>query len=239
MILERLSSDRGRASGNVPAGLDSRHGFSSGGYYDPAWMGFGALRLINETRVDPDAGFVPHRRANMEILSYVLSGVLAHHDDSGGEVRVGPGELQWLGAGHGVDCGDRNGSSTQPLHLLQVWVQPDRLNARPAAALSASPVGRDGEFVLRASRDGADGGLPIRQDLRLYSLSLAQGSSASWRLDAGRWYWLQVAQGRIELDGRVLEAGDALGFRDEAGERVLSGLGDTPADLLWFDLPVG
>ena len=104
MIIERRSSDRGRSGGaNGPAGLDSRLGFSSGGYYDPAWMGFGVLRLLNETRVDPGAGFAPDRRANMDILSYVLGGALLHHDDCGGELRVGPGELHWLGAGHGVD----------------------------------------------------------------------------------------------------------------------------------------
>lgn len=240
MIIERRSSDRGRSGGaNGPAGLDSRLGFSSGGYYDPAWMGFGALRLLNETRVDPGAGFAPDRRANMDILSYVLGGALLHHDDCGGELRVGPGELHWLGAGHGVDSADRNASATQPLHLLQIWIQPDRLNARPAGAHSPAPSGRDGEFVLRASRDGARGGVPVRQDLLLYSLSLAPGTQARFQLDGGRWYWLQVAQGRIEIDGRVLEAGDALGFRDEAGEHVLTGRGDGPADVLWFDLPAG
>ncbi|KRB03478.1 pirin family protein [Lysobacter sp. Root690] len=236
MIIERLSSARGR----VQAGwLDSRHTFSFGGYYDPAWMGFGCLRVINEDRVDPGAGFAPHRHANMEILSYVLSGALAHHDSSGGGGVIGPRTLQWMSAGHGVEHSEYNASQTEPVHFLQIWVQSDRLNAQPAYAHSDASLDSDGEFVLRASRDGARGGLPIRQDLLLYSLTLGAGVSARRMLDGGRWYWLQVAQGRIEVDGRVLEAGDALGFREESGERVLTGLGDAPADVLWFDLPAG
>lgn len=236
MIIERPSSARGR----VQAGwLDSRHTFSFGGYYDPAWMGFGCLRVINEDRVDPGAGFAPHRHANMEILSYVLSGALAHQDSSGGGGVIGPRTLQWMSAGHGVEHSEYNASKTEPVHFLQIWVQSDRLNAQPAYAHSDASPDRDGEFVLRASRDGALGGLPIRQDLLLYSLTLGAGVSARRSLDGGRWYWLQVARGRIEVDGRVLEAGDALGFREESGERVLTGLGDVAADVLWFDLAAG
>ncbi|MBW8810319.1 MAG: pirin family protein [Lysobacter sp.] len=175
----------------------------------------------------------------MEILSYVLSGALAHRDSSGGGGVIGPRTLQWMSAGHGVEHSEYNASKTEPVHFLQIWVQSDRLNVQPAYAHSDAPPDRDGEFVLRASRDGAQGGLPIRQDLLLYSLTLSAGVSARRALEGGRWYWLQVAHGRIEVDGRVLEAGDALGFREESGERVLTGLGDTPADVLWFDLAAG
>jgi redox-sensitive bicupin YhaK (pirin superfamily) len=234
MIIERPSSARGQ----VQAGwLDSRHTFSFGGYYDPAWMGFGALRVINEDRVAAGAGFAPHRHANMEILSYVLSGGLSHKDsaDGGGVIRAG--ELQWMSAGHGVEHSEYNASDSEPVHFLQIWIQPDRLNARPAYAQLEAVEAHDGEFVLLASRDGVDGGLPVRQDLRLYALSLSPGAGARRVLEAGRLYWLQVAQGRVEVGGRTLEAGDALGFREESAELVLTGLGDTAADLLFFDLP--
>ncbi|MGO1002607.1 pirin family protein [Lysobacter sp. CA196] len=234
MIIERPSSARGQ----VQAGwLDSRHTFSFGSYYDPAWMGFGALRVINEDRVAAGAGFAPHRHANMEILSYVLSGSLSHKGsaDDGGVIRVG--ELQWMSAGHGVEHSEYNASDSEPVHFLQIWVQPDRLNAQPAYAQLEAAEARDGEFVLLASRDGVDGGLPVRQDLRLYALALTPGSSARRVLDAGRLYWLQVARGRVEVGERRLEAGDALGFREESAELVLTGLGDTTADLLFFDLP--
>ncbi|MGO1070074.1 pirin family protein [Lysobacter sp. CA199] len=234
MIIERPSSARGR----VQAGwLDSRHTFSFGGYYDPAWMGFGCLRVINEDRVDPGAGFAPHRHANMEILSYVLSGGLAHKDSSGGGGTIGPGELQWMSAGHGVEHSEYNASKTEPVHFLQIWVQPDRLNAQPAYAQPTAAETKDGEFVLRASRDGVHGGVPIRQDVNLYSLALGQGSRARRTLDPKRLYWLQVAQGRIEANGRALEAGDALGFSEESAELILTGAGESPADVLWFELP--
>lgn len=235
MIIERPSNARGL----VQAGwLNSRHTFSFGGYYDPQWMGFGCLRVINEDRVDPGAGFAPHRHANMEILSYVLSGGLAHKDSTGGGGTIRPGELQWMSAGHGVEHSEFNASQTEPVHFLQIWVQPDRLNAQPAYAQPETVAGRDGEFVLRASRDGAQGGVPIRQDVILYSLALAKGTQARRSLDSQRMYWLQVAQGRIEANGRILEAGDALGFTEESVELLLTGLGDSPADVLWFDLPL-
>src|SRR3970040_1865154 len=123
MIIERRSASRG----HVQAGwLDSRHTFSFGSYYDAGWMGFGALRVINEDRVDPGAGFAPHRHANMEILSYVLDGALAHRDSSGGGGVIGRGELQWMSAGHGVEHSELNASQTDPVHFLQIWLQPDR-----------------------------------------------------------------------------------------------------------------
>jgi redox-sensitive bicupin YhaK (pirin superfamily) len=235
MIIQRPSTARGR----VQAGwLDSRHTFSFGGYYDPGWMGFGCLRVINEDRVDPGAGFATHRHANMEILSYVLSGALAHRDSSGGGGTIGRGELQWMSAGHGVEHSEFNASASEPVHFLQIWVQPDRLNAQPAYAQPAAVEGGDGEFVLRASRDGVHGGVPIRQDLRLHSLALDKGTRAERSLDSRRMHWLQVAQGRIDANGQALDAGDALGFVEESAPLVLTGLGDSAADVLWFDLPL-
>src|SRR5688572_29810364 len=149
MIIERPSAARGR----VQAGwLDSHHTFSFGQYYDPAWMGFGALRVLNDDRLAPGAGFPPHRHANMEILSYVLSGALSHKDSSGGGGVIMPGELQWMSAGHGVEHSEFNASATEPVHFLQIWLQPDRLNAEPAyAQRAATPSRIPGRWTLLAS----------------------------------------------------------------------------------------
>ena len=161
MIIERPASARGEVSAGW---LRSRHTFSFGHYYDPQWMGFGALRVINEDVVAPGGGFPPHRHANMEILSVVLSGALAHRDDSGGEGVLRPGEVQWMSAGHGIEHSEFNASGDAPVHFLQIWIQPDRLNAQPAYAQQTfDPAQRDGRWATFASPDGADGSLPIRQ----------------------------------------------------------------------------
>ena len=236
MIVERP----GAARGHVAAGwLDSRHTFSFGQYHDPAWMGFGALRVLNEDRVAPGAGFPTHGHANMEILSYVLDGALAHRDDAGGEGGVlVPGELQWMGAGHGIRHSEFNGSDTEPVHFLQVWIQPDRVNAPPGWASRAFPVSaRQGRWAELASPDGAGGGLPMRQQAWVRGTLLAGGASVDHPLDPGRRYWLHVARGDIAVGGRTLTGGDALGFSGEGGTLSLRGNGEGTADVLLFDLP--
>jgi redox-sensitive bicupin YhaK (pirin superfamily) len=236
MIIERPSADRGR----VQAGwLDSHHTFSFGGYYDPAWMGFGPLRVINEDRVAPGAGFSPHRHANMEILSYVLSGGLAHKDSSGGGGTIRPGELQWMSAGHGVEHSEYNASDAQPVHFLQIWIQPDRLNAKPAYAQREAGAGSAGDdgWTLLASPDGAQGSIAIRQQAWLHGARPARDEALQRELDPARLYWLHVAAGEVEANGRRLQAGDALGYREESGSLRIVGLGAAPADLLFFDLP--
>ena len=235
MIIERLGPARGR----VRAGwLDSYHTFSFGQYHDPAWMGFGALRVINEDRVAPGAGFPPHRHANMEILSYVLSGALSHQDSSGGGGVITPGELQWMSAGHGVEHSEFNASDTQPVHFLQIWLQPDQLNAAPAyAQREATPSRIPGRWTLLASPDGSDGSLAIRQQARVYGVQLAAGESVQDTLDPARRYWLHVAQGAVLAGERTLAAGDALGFVDEPATLRITAQGDTVADVLLFDLP--
>ncbi|TWI10349.1 pirin family protein [Aerolutibacter ruishenii] len=234
MIIERPSADRG----HVRAGwLDSHHTFSFGHYYDKAWMGFGPLRVINEDRVEPGAGFPPHRHANMEILSYVLEGALSHQDSTGGGGVIRPGEVQWMSAGHGVEHSEFNASQDAPVHFLQIWLQPDRVNAAPAYAQQAfEPVERHGAWATLASPEGRDGGLPIRQDARLLGTLLAAGEAVEYPLDGGRRYWLHVVTGEIEANGRVLAAGDALGFADESGTLALTGRGTGRADVLLFDL---
>jgi redox-sensitive bicupin YhaK (pirin superfamily) len=241
MILERPSAARG----HVQAGwLDSRHTFSFGHYHDRAWMGFGPLRVINEDKVAPGAGFPPHHHANMEILSYVLSGALAHRDstsndgrDSGGELR--PGELQWMSAGHGIEHSEFNASRDAPVHFLQIWIQPDRVNAPPAYAQRAfDPAQRRARWATLASPDGSDGSLAIRQQAWLRGVLLAEGEQVEWPLDPARRYWLHVAQGDVLAGERRLAAGDALGFVDEDATLRLAGAGGATADLLLFDLPV-
>ena len=253
MIVERPAAARG----DVHAGwLDSRHTFSFGHYHDPRWMGFGPLRVINEDRVAPGGGFAPHRHANMEILSYVLSGVLAHRDSASGDEGgpstgsgqapsagsghsvIHPGELQWMSAGHGIEHSEFNPSQSEPVHFLQVWIQPDRVNAKPAYAQQVfDPAARRGRWAVLVSPDGSDGSLTIRQQAWLRGTLLGAGESVEFSLDSTRRYWLHVAQGSVELDGRKLAAGDAVGFVDESGRYRLGGSGDDVADVLLFDLP--
>ena len=244
MVVERPSAARGHFRNDW---LDSRHTFSFGQFHDPAWMGFGALRVINEDRVAPGAGFPAHGHANMEILSYVLDGALAHRDDTGGEGGVlVPGEVQWMGAGHGVRHSESNASDTEPVHFLQIWIQPDRVNARPGWGSHAFPADeRTGRWRPLASPDGADGSLAMRQDARLHGTLLDAGAAVDHALAPGRRYWLHVARGRVAVDGpggpRTLAPGDALGFVEEAATLSVRGAGDTPggapADVLLFDLP--
>jgi len=231
VIIERPSGARGEGRADW---LHSRHTFSFSRYYDPAWMGFGVLRVINEDVVAPGAGFAPHRHANMEILSYVLAGELSHRDDSGGGGVIRAGELQWMSAGHGIEHSEYNASPAQPVHFLQIWIQPDRLNAAPAYAQRAVEAPRDG-WVLMASPDGAQDSLAIRQDARLWLARLAAGARVEQTLLPGRRYWLQVAQGRVEAAGRELNAGDALGFAEESLALAVTAAQD--AQVLLFDLP--
>ena len=235
MVIERPSVARGIANAGW---LDSRHTFSFGHFYDPQWMGFGPLRVINEDRVAAGAGFPTHGHANMEILSYVLAGALAHKDSSGGGGVLKPGELQWMSAGHGVEHSEFNASNTEPAHFLQIWIQPDRVNAPPAYAQQAfDPAARRGRWATLASPDGADGSIAIRQRAWLRGVQVGEGESVSTTLDPSRRYWLHVAQGAIDIDGRALAAGDALGFVDEARQLALAGRGADVADVLLFDLP--
>ena len=235
MIVSRPAAERGR----VEMGwLDSRHTFSFGHYHDPQWMGFGPLRVINEDRVAPGGGFAPHSHANMEILSVVLSGGLAHRDSTGTDGVIRPGEVQWMSAGHGIQHSEYNASQTEPVHFLQIWIQPDRVNAKPGYAQSFfDPEARRGRWQLLASPDGSDGSITIRQQAGLRATLLAAGETLGWSIDPARRYWLHVASGEATVAGRELGGGDALGFEGEGGTLALSGRGETPADILLFDLP--
>ncbi len=234
MIIARPANERGHA---VHPGLDSWHTFSFGQYHDPKWMGFGPLRVINEDRLAPGAGFPPHRHANMEIISVVLSGALAHRDSTGGEGVLRPGEVQWMSAGHGVEHSENNGDPNGTTHFLQIWIQPDRVNAEPGYAQRAFDLpGHAGEWVTLASPDGADGSIAIRQEAWLLGSALPKGKRVDAALDASRLYWLHVATGEITVNGDVLSAGDALGFIEEVQTLTLEGVADT-SEVLLFNLP--
>jgi len=235
MRIARPSGERG----HVDAGwLDSRHTFSFGHYHEPKWMGFGPLRVINEDRVAPGGGFPPHRHANMEILSYVISGALAHRDDTGSSGVLRPGEVQWMSAGSGIEHSEYNGGDGAPVHFLQIWIMPDRVNAPPGYDQRAfDPVQREGRWATLASPDGVDGSLAIRQQAWMRGVRLARDVPVEHALDPARLYWLHVVQGAVSADGDTLSAGDALGISVEQGSLRLAGAGDDIADVLLFDLP--
>ena len=234
MIIERPSGARGE----VRLGwLQSRHTFSFGHYYDPAWMGFGPLRVINDDTVAPGGGFAPHRHANMEIISVVLAGALAHKDSTGNSGVIRAGDVQWMSAGHGIEHSEFNGSDAEPVHFLQIWIQPDQLNAQPAYAQQHfDPDARRARWATLVAPDGADGAIAIRQQATLRATRLQAGDAVAAELDASRQYWLHVASGEVRIDERSLSAGDALGF---VGERVTLALAGSAAasDVLLFELP--
>lgn len=235
VIVERPAAARGE----VDLGwLRSRHTFSFGHYYDPAWMGFGVLRVINDDTVAPGGGFAPHRHANMEILSMVLDGALAHQDSVGNAGVIRAGDVQWMSAGHGIEHSEYNGSQTAPVHFLQIWIQPARLNHAPAYDQKHfAPDTRRGRWVVLAAPDGADGAITLRQNAVLRGTRLLPGDALAAALDPDRRYWLHVATGEVVVDERVLSAGDALGLVEEGGALALRGLAAT-SDVLLFELPV-
>jgi redox-sensitive bicupin YhaK (pirin superfamily) len=234
VIIERPSAARGNADF---VWLRSKHTFSFGNYHDQAWMGFGPLRVINEDRVSGGGGFSPHRHANMEIISVVLDGALAHKDSSGNAGVIRAGDVQWMSAGHGIEHSEFNDSDSVPVHFLQLWIQPDRLNAEPAYGQAHfDPQARRARWAVLASPDGEDGSLAIRQHAWLRATRLHADDRVPATLDPARRYWLHVADGEVRLGDRMLQAGDSLGFVDEAGVIGLLGIGVT-SDVLLFDLP--
>jgi len=214
--------------------LVSRHTFSFAGYHDPQHMGFGALRVINEDRVAPGAGFGAHSHRDMEILSWVLDGALQHKDSLGTGAVIRPGELQRMTAGTGVTHSEFNASKTEPVHFLQIWILPERGGLVPSYEQRAfAPAELDNVWCLVASGQPRDGAVTVHQDVHLSISRLAAGRSLSYAPKAGRRVWLQVARGSVEVDGVVLEAGDAAGWVDAAALDVRA---VSAAEILLFDL---
>ena len=233
MITPRRAGERGHFDHGW---LDTHHTFSFAGYHDPAHMGFRALRVVNEDRVAPGEGFGAHGHQDMGILSYVLSGVLSHRDSTGGGGELRPGEVQRMSAGTGIQHSEFNGSRTEPVHFLQIWLLPDRPGHRPSyEQRTYPPEDRRGRLRLIASPDGADGSTTLHQDARVYGSLLAKGQAVELGLGEGRYAYLQVARGEVELNGVGLLEGDGAAV---SGERLLKlkGVGEGEAELLLFDL---
>ena len=232
MIVKRAAGERGAT--RMPW-LDSRHTFSFGEYYDPAHMGFGPLRVINEDRVVPGGGFGTHGHRDMEIVSYVLSGALEHKDSLGTGSIIRPGEVQRMSAGTGIRHSEFNPSRSEPVHFLQIWILPERAGLAPSYEQKAFPAEeRQGRLRLVASPDGSDGAVTIHQDARIYVAALGGGDAVEQPLSSGRSAWVQVARGEIDLSGVSLGPGDGAAVRDEGRLHLRAGNG--PAEVLLFDL---
>jgi hypothetical protein len=214
--------------------LDSRHSFSFGDYRDPAQMGFRALRVVNEDRVIPGAGFPSHSHRDMEILTYVLAGALEHKDSIGNGTIIRPGELQRMSAGTGIVHSEFNHSKTEPVHFLQIWIVPTRRGAHPGYEQKTFPLAeRAGEFTLLAAPDGAAGAITLDQDARLFAAKLAAGALVAHDLAPGHGAWLQVARGIVALNGTEMREGDGAAIEAEPTIAVTA---DTDAEILLFDL---
>ena len=231
MIQVRSASDRGRTDFGW---LDSRHTFSFGEYYDPSHEGYRSLRVINDDRVEPGAGFGTHGHRDMEILSYVLEGALAHKDSSGGGGVIRPGEIQFMRAGTGVTHSEYNGSKTEPVHFLQIWIVPDTRGLKPAYGQRSfdRDQARRG-LVLLASRDGRQGSLQVQQDVDLWVTLLEDGDRRTLALRPGRHGWVHVVRGKARVNGTELSTGDAVGLSEELMVRIEA---LDASEVLVFDL---
>ncbi len=233
MITVRRSGERGRFDHGW---LDTRHTFSFAAYHDPAHMGWGPLRVVNEDRVQPGEGFGRHGHRDMEILTWVLEGELAHRDSSGGGGVLRPGELQRMSAGTGVMHSELNGSRERPVHFLQIWILPDRSGHAPSYEQKVIPeAARRGRLALVASPDRAEGSTTLHQDARVYATLLDGDERVTLPLAPGRRGWVQVARGRVAVNGEILSAGDGAALADERAI-ALAAQGGT-AEALVFDLP--
>lgn len=232
MITVRPSEQRGIANFGW---LDSRHSFSFGHYYDPKHMGFGPLRVINEDRVRPGAGFDTHGHRDMEIISYVLEGALAHKDSIGTGSVIRPGDVQRMSAGSGIRHSEYNDSDSEPVHFLQIWLLPNEEGLAPSYEQKTFPdAEKRGRLRLVASRDGRDGSVRIHQDADLYASLLDKGEAVTHRL-AGRRGWIQVVRGAVAVNGKELRAGDGAAA-SELPELTVTAAANG-SEVLLFDLP--
>lgn len=231
MINIRPSDQRG---GGDYGWLNTRHSFSFDQYYDPRFMGFRSLRVINEDVVAPAGGFPTHPHRDMEIITYVLEGALEHKDSLGTGSIIRPGDGQRMSAGRGIRHSEMNPSQTEPVHLLQIWITPDRSGYEPSYEQKAfSDDQKRGRLRLIAGPDGNDGSVTIHQDARLYVSLLGPGQEVAHELAKGRYAWLQVAKGAVELNGTMLNQGDGAAVEDEPKLRIK---GIENAEVLLFDL---
>jgi hypothetical protein len=234
MIEIRRGDERGHADHGW---LDSWHSFSFADYYDPRHVQFGPLRVINEDRVVPGAGFGTHGHRDMEILSYVLDGELAHKDSTGTSSTIRPGDVQRMSAGRGVQHSEFNGSHSQPVHFLQIWLLPDVTGIAPEyEERRFDETEKRGRLRLIASPQGDDGSVRIHQDARVYAGLFDGDEHATLEVAPGRRIYLHVARGQVTANGKSLAAGDALKLSGEPTLRLTDG---RAAEVLAFDLPGG
>jgi redox-sensitive bicupin YhaK (pirin superfamily) len=231
MTTIRKSNQRGHA---VHGWLDSYRTFSFAGYYDPKHMGFGPLRVINEDRVSPGKGFGSHGHDDMEILTYVLSGALAHKDSMGNVETLRPNDLQRISAGTGIVHSEFNGSSSEPVHFLQIWIEPDENGLTPGyQQLALTEEQKLGKLVLVAASEG-EGTLKIHQDAQVLIGQVEAGKKLTYQMKSGRKAWVHLIRGAVSINGQALITGDAAAVD---GEKALAIAGSSPnSELLVFDV---
>jgi redox-sensitive bicupin YhaK (pirin superfamily) len=231
MIIRR-ATERGYADHGW---LRSYHTFSFANYHDPRFMGFRVLRVINDDRVAAGRGFGTHSHRDMEIISYVLEGELAHRDSMGTGSVIRPGDVQRMTAGTGVSHSEMNPSSTTGVHFLQIWIVPEKNGLTPSYEQKAFPVDeRAGKLRLVASPDGAEGSVTVHQNIRLFAALLDRDQAVTCTIGARRYAWVHVAEGSVEIEGTVLSAGDAAAF-GTPGDFTIRGV--DAGHVLVFDLP--
>ena len=231
MLTIRRADERGHADHGW---LSSHHTFSFADYYDPKHMGFGPLRVINDDTVAGGGGFPPHPHRDMEIISYVIEGALAHKDSMGNGSVIKPGDVQRMSAGPGVVHSEFNATQSDPVHFLQIWIQP-KAESLPGGYEQKffSEADKRGKLRLVASPDGADGSVRVQQDARLYASVLERGDAVDYTIPRGRKGWLHVVQGTVILNRRQLEAGDGAAID---GEEKLSLSSEGKGEILLFDM---
>jgi redox-sensitive bicupin YhaK (pirin superfamily) len=230
MMKIRRANERGHASHGW---LDTYHTFSFADYYDPEWAGFRSLRVINDDLVMPGMGFGTHPHRDMEIITYILSGALQHKDSMGNGRTIRPGELQYMAAGTGIQHSEFNPSKDEAVHLLQIWIQPDRKGVTPRYAEKSLKDAPAGKLHLVTSKTGRDGSIPIHQDADLWLAKLEVGNRVAHNLAPGRNAWLHVADGEVSVNGERLAGGDAAAVSDETKLELKA---EKPAQVLLFDL---
>ena len=232
MMTVRPASERGNANFGW---LDSRHTFSFGSYYDPAHMGFGTLRVINEDKVAPGRGFPTHSHRDMEIISYVVDGALEHKDSIGNGSVIKPGDVQRMSAGTGIVHSEYNHSATDEVHFLQIWVLPDKQGIEPGYEQTYfSPEEKQGRLRLVGSQDGRDGSITIHQDMNLYAAQLGLNEQVDYTLQGNRLAWVQVVRGQINLNKNLLSAGDGAAISASEAVSIAGQTDDT--EILLFDM---
>jgi redox-sensitive bicupin YhaK (pirin superfamily) len=230
MMKIRRSNERGHAEHGW---LDSYHTFSFADFYDPQWMGFRSLRVINDDLVMPGGGFGTHPHRDMEIITYMLSGALEHKDSMGNGRVIRAGEVQYMAAGTGVQHSEFNPSKEEAAHLLQIWIQPDENGVTPRYGEKSFKDAPAGALQLVTSKTGRDGSMAIHQDADLWLAKLEPGRSVSHSLAAGRHAWIHIAEGEVKVDGKALSGGDAAVV---SGKTNLELTAAKPSQVLLFDL---